>query len=78
MIKIISTEEIEEDGVIYIVETYSNGTQVKYTKPEPQPEPPEPPEWEKDLLNEEYEAQLEERMNVQYLVDLAEINMEEM
>lgn len=75
MIHIIDTKEVEEDGVIYIIETYSNGGTVKYTKPEPQPEP-EP--WEADLIDEEYEAQLEEHMNVQYLVDLAEINMEEM
>lgn len=75
MIHIISTEEVEEDGITYIVETYSNGGTVKYAKPEPQPEP-EP--WEQDLMDEEQEAQLEERMNLQYLVDLAEINMEGM
>ena len=74
MIHIIDTKEVEEDGIIYIIETYSNGGTVKYVKPEPQPEPPE---WEQDLIDEEYEAQLEERMNIQYLVDLTEINTEE-
>lgn len=74
MIHIVDTKEVEEDGITYIVETYSNGGTVKYVKPEPQPEPPE---WEQDLLDEEQEAQLEERMNIQYLVDLTEINTEE-
>ena len=73
MIHIVSKEEIEEDGIIYILETYSNGGTVKYPKPIPQPDPPE---WEKDLIDEGYEAQLEEQMNIQYLVDIAEINME--
>lgn len=75
MIQTIDINNVEEDGIVYIIETYSNGARVKYVKPEPQPEP-EP--WEQDLMGEEYEAQLEERMNVQYLVDLAEINMEGM
>lgn len=74
MIHIIDTKEVEENGIIYIIETYSNGGIVKYPKPEPKPEPPI---WENDLINEDYEAQLEQQMNTQYLVDLAEINMEE-
>lgn len=49
MNKLIKQEEITENGVVYIVETYERGT-VKYAKstpsteePEPQPEPqPEP------------------------------------
>lgn len=73
MVRIIDTKEITEDGITYIVETYSNGGTVKYVKPEPKPEPPI---WENDLINEDYEAQLEQQMNIQYLVDLAEINME--
>ncbi len=45
MNKLIKQEEITENGVVYIVETYERGT-VKYVKstpstkePEPQPEP---------------------------------------
>ena len=45
MNKLIKQEEITENGVVYIVETYERGT-VKYAKsipsteePEPQPEP---------------------------------------
>ena len=73
MIHIIDKQEITEDGITYIVETYSNGGTVKYVKPEHQPEPPE---WEKDIIDPTQEAQLEQQMNIQYLVDLAEINME--
>ena len=74
MIHIVDTKEVEEGGIIYIVETYSNGGTVKYPKPEPQPEPPE---WEQDLISEQEEANLEMQMNIQYLVDLTEINTEE-
>ena len=70
MIEIVTKEEVIEDGITYIIETYSNGGVVKYIKSEPEP-------WEADLIDEEQEAQLEERMNIQYLVDLTEINTEE-
>lgn len=73
MIHIIDTEEVEEDGIIYIIEHYSNGGTVKYPKPVPQPEPKP---WEADLIDENTEANLEMQMNIQYLVDLAEINEE--
>lgn len=74
MIYIVDKKEVEEGGIIYIVETYSNGSTTKYPKPLPQPPAPE---WEQDLIDEEQEAILEERMNIQYLVDLTEINTEE-
>lgn len=74
MIVIVKTEEFEKDGITYIRETYSNGGTVEYPKPEPQPEP-EP--WEQDLIDEDYEAQLEMQANIQYLVDIAEMNNEE-
>lgn len=34
------------------------------------------PSWGADLIDETAEAQLEQQMNIQYLVDLAEINEE--
>lgn len=71
MIVKVKSEEVEIDGIIYIIDTYSNGGTVKYPKPEPQPEPPE---WEKDLIDEGTEADLEMQMNLQYLVDITEIN----
>ena len=74
MIHIVTKEEFEKDGVTYIREIYSNGATVEYPKPLPQPPSPE---WEQDLIDEEQEAILEERMNIQYLVDLTEINTEE-
>ena len=74
MIHIIDTEEIEENGIIYIIEHYSNGGTVKYPKPDPDFVPP--PDYSADMIDEGYEAQLEQQMNIQYLVDIAEINME--
>ena len=68
---IIETEEFEKDGMVYVRDIYSNGTTVEYPKPEPQPE------WEADLIDENAEAMLEMQANIQYLVDLAEINNEE-
>lgn len=73
MITIVSKEEFEKDGITYIRETYSNGATSEYVKPTPQTEPPE---WEKDLIDEDTEATLEMQTNIQYLVDLAEIDME--
>lgn len=35
------------------------------------------PEWEQNLIDEQEEAQLEMQANIQYLVDLTEINSEE-
>lgn len=67
-------EEIEEEGKIPISvdfnlsnKKYSDGKWVDIVSI---------PLWEADLIDETIEAQLEEQMNVQYLVDLAEINME--
>lgn len=34
------------------------------------------PEWEQDLIDENTQTQLEMQTNIQYLVDLAEIEME--
>lgn len=70
MITIISTEEFEKDGVTYIRETYSNGSTIEYVKSAPRPE------WEADIIDETEEATLEMQTNIQYLVDLAEIDME--
>lgn len=52
--ELIKTEEITENEVIYIVNTYDNGTVEKYIKPDPdavtpEPEPQEPPVTNKDL-----------------------------
>lgn len=55
--KIIKTEEVIENGLTYIVNTYSNGAIEKYIKPnpEPEPEPQDPP-----VTNEELQAQIAE------------------
>lgn len=50
---IIKTEELIENGVTYIVNTYDNGTVEKYIKPDPNYQPPPMPEPEKPVTNEE-------------------------
>lgn len=43
MSKLINTEEVEIDGVVYIVESYDSGAVVKYPKASAEPiEPVEP------------------------------------
>lgn len=45
---LVKTEEIQENGITYIVNTYDNGTVEKYIKSDPdtvipEPEPQDPP-----------------------------------
>ena len=56
---IIKTEEIQENGVTYIVNTYDNGTIEQFAKPDPNVVPPEaePPQ-SKPVTNEDIMAQL--------------------
>ena len=56
--QIMKTEEIQENGVTYIVNTYDNGTIEKYIKPEPNYQPPPMPEQPKSVTNEDIMAQL--------------------
>lgn len=42
--ELIKTEEITENGLTYIVNTYDNDTVEKYVKPDPDYVPPEPQE----------------------------------
>ena len=57
--KIISTNEIIENGLTYIVETFDNGTINKYLKPEilPEPEPQPKPVTLEDLQSQIKELQ---------------------
>ena len=66
--------EVEAEGLILVDDDfdpagkkYEDGEWVPY-EPEPDPFP--------DLIDENEQAQLEMQANVQYLTDLAEINME--
>lgn len=56
--KLINTEEIVENGVTYIVNTYDNGTVEQFAKPDPNYQPPPMPEPEKPVTNEDIMAQL--------------------
>lgn len=56
--KLINTEEIIENDVTYIVNTYDNGTIEKYIKPDPNYQPPPMPESPKPVTNEDIMAQL--------------------
>ena len=72
------SEIVEEDGIKYQIDHYEGGGTVKYQWVDPDaPPPPEPPEWTHDLISDEAQAMLEMQENIQYLVDLAEINNEE-
>lgn len=70
------TDEVEEAGKIPIPADF-NLTNKRYSNGEWIDVIPFPI-WETDLIDETTEANLEMQMNMQYLVDLAEINMEEM
>ena len=73
MVHKINEYEVEEDGVIYVVEEYSNGGTVKYVKPSGEPLPPDPMA---DAISEGEQAQLEMQTNIEYLTELAEMNRE--
>lgn len=62
--------EIFEDGNTYIVETYENGTTVKYLKPVE-----EIFDVEEKKLSDIEQATLDTALNVEYLVCLSELNV---
>ena len=56
---IIKTEELIENGVTYIINTYDNGTIEQLAKPDPDAVLPEPePPQSKPVTNEDIMAQL--------------------
>lgn len=55
--KIIKTEEIVENDVTYIVNTYDNGTVEQFVKPDPNHQPSPMPQ-PKPVTNEDIMAQL--------------------
>ena len=56
--QIMKIEEIQENGVTYIVNTYDNGTIEKYIKQDPNYQPPPMPEPPPAVTNEDIMAQL--------------------
>ena len=71
------SEVVEEDGIKYQIDHYEGGGTIKYPWVDPDaPPPPAPPEYLNDLVDDYTESQLEMAANIQYLVDLAEINQE--
>lgn len=69
MAYIINKKEIFEDGQAYIVEEYSNGAIVKYTKPTSDEEQ------ENNKLTDIELAILETSVNTDYLVCLADLGL---
>ena len=63
---IIHTEEFVENGITYIRNTYDSGTIEEYIKPIPNPNPPEPPISDRELMETT-------ALNTEYLVTLAEL-----
>lgn len=68
-IYLIDKKEIEEDGQIYVLEEYSNGTTVKYTKSTEKFNP------EKPQLTDVEQTILETAINIEYLVCLADLGI---
>lgn len=56
--KLINTEEIVENGVTYIVNTYDNGTVEQFAKPDPNAVPSEP-ERQPAVTNEQLQADIQ-------------------
>lgn len=74
MLEIMKKEESLQDGIPYIIETFSNGTKAKYIKPmkneitEPDPIPPPP-------LTEQEQIAIDTALNVEYIACLMEANL---
>ena len=62
--------EIEEDGAVYVVREYENGTTVKVIKGDGEASPPD------ETLDEMTQMQLEMAANVEYAVQILEMSME--
>ncbi len=62
---VIKTEEIQENGITYIVKTYDNGTVEKYIKPDPNYVPPEPEPPQEPITLEALKAQMDAMSRVQ-------------
>lgn len=56
--KLINTEEIVENGITYIVNTYDNGTVEQFAKPDPNAVPSEP-ERQPAVTNEQLQADIQ-------------------
>lgn len=68
MTHLIDKREVTENGVVYIVEEYSNGATIKYNKPiSVQPETPKLTDMEQSILDT--------ALNTEYLVCLAELGL---
>lgn len=65
---LVSTEEVIENEVTYIVNTYSNGTIEKYVKPDPNYVPPEPEPMPAPVTNDELKELV--LANMQGMADL--------
>lgn len=62
---LIKTEEITENGLTYIVNTYDNGTVEKYIKPDPDAVTPEPEPQDPPITNNDLAEKIDALFNVQ-------------
>lgn len=67
--EIIDVQEVIEDGIIYVITTYSNGVVIKQAKEGMEPLPDNP------QMSDIEEAILETALNTEYLVCLAELGL---
>ena len=72
MANLIKTEEITENGVDYIVETYDSGAIVRTLKQEPLPDDYVAPE---QPLTEEEQIKIETYLNSCFIADMMTLNM---
>lgn len=66
---LVDKKEIKENGQIYVLEEYSNGATVKYTKPTEKIDP------EKPQLTDVEQTILETAINIEYLACLADLGL---
>lgn len=62
--ELIKTEEIQENELTYIVNTYSNGTVEKYIKPDQDYVPPEPEPQPEPVTNEDIDQKITDTQNL--------------
>lgn len=73
--ELIKTEEIQENELTYIVNTYSNGTVEKYIKPDPDYVPPVVEPQQEPVTNEEIKAKMDqlEQQNVAIMMGMVDV-----
>ena len=62
--------DVEEDGIVYLVTEFADGSSIKVIKPDE--DTPAPPDPTAGILSEKEQREMEMAMNLEYLVQLME------